>query len=133
MIRRRLSTKQREALYESEAHKAREAGRGEYPICNICGTVIIGGSLWDESHDPAKGHWLGGTETACAHRRCNRLHNNQIETPKFAKNERVRKRHLDFTRSQSPLPGGRDDDLMKKMNGETVLRSTGQPLWRTRT
>lgn len=133
MIRRRLSTKQREALYESEAGKAREAGRGEFPICNLCDMPITRGREWDESHDPTKPRWLGGQVTGIAHRRCNRLHNNSHDTPLYAKSERVRKRFMDFTRSQSPLPGGRDDDLMRKINGETVLRSTGQPLWRSRT
>lgn len=125
-FRRRLSSKQRQQLYDSEAEKAREAGLGDFPICNICRQAIVAGALWDESHDPTKGHWLGGTETACAHRRCNRVHGQQIETPKFAKSERVRKRHLDITRSASPMSGGRDDRIKKTMRGEVVDRVTGQ-------
>lgn len=126
MIRRRLSTKQREQLYESEAQKARETGLGEYPICKLCPLPILPGQLWDENHEAHKPRWLGGKVDGISHRRCNRLHNNNHDTPLFAYNERVRKRFMDFTRSPTPVPGGRDDDLKRKMNGKTVLRSTGQ-------
>lgn len=125
-FRRRLSTKQREALWQSEADKAEAAGLGVLPICNICRMPIVHGTLWDESHDPFKPLWLGGSVTGIAHRRCNRLHNNAHDTPAFAKSERVRKRFMDFTRARSPLPGGRDDDLKKTMRGEVVRRATGE-------
>lgn len=129
-FRRRLTTRQREQLYESEAEKAREAGRGDYPLCNICSFPILRGREWDQSHDPTKGRWLGGLVTGIAHRKCNRNHGAQIENPKFAKSERIRKRHMDFTRSRSPMQGGRDDTIKKTFRGEVVLRSTGEPAWR---
>lgn len=127
MIRRRLTSKQREALYNSEAEKAREAGRGEFPICNICDTAIIGGSLWDESHDRHAPHWLtGASAEACAHRRCNRIHGQRHDVSLYAKSERTLKKFLDLKRSRTPMAGGRDDSIRKKMNGEVVLRATGQ-------
>lgn len=126
MIRRRLTSKQREALYQSEADKAREAGLGDLPFCNICKMPILRGREWDVSHDPSKGRWLGGLVTGIAHRKCNRDHGAQVETPKFAKSERTLKRHLDFTRSRTPLPGGRDDSIKKTMRGDVVVRATGQ-------
>lgn len=121
-MRRRLGSKGREALYHSEANKALASGRGEYPICKLCDLPIAPGSLWHENHEAHKPHWLGGTVDGISHARCNRIWNNTHDTPLFAKNERVRKRHLDFKRSDSPLPGGRDDFLKKKINGRVVLR-----------
>lgn len=122
MNRRRLTTKQREELYRSECEKAREAGRGDYAICNICTFPILPGREWDESHDPTKPRWLGGEVTGIAHRKCNRQHNNEIDTPLYAKNERVRKRFMDFTRSRTPMQGGRDDTIKKKISGDVVPR-----------
>lgn len=127
MKRRRLTTRQREELYESEATKARESGRGDYPICNICDQPIIPGSLWDESHQKHKPHWLGGIVEGCAHSRCNRSWNHTHDTPLFAKNERIRKRHMDFTRSRSPMAGGRNDTIKKTMSGKVIDRETGLP------
>lgn len=125
--RRRLTSPQRDELYRAECEKARAADRGDFAICNICSFPILPGREWDESHDPSKPHWLGGAVTGIAHRKCNRQHNHQFDTPLFAKNERVRKRHLDITRSRSPLPGGRDDPFKKTMAGAVVDRQTGAP------
>ena len=119
---RRLSARAREELWQAEAAKARKADCGDYPICNLCDRPILPGRDWDESHEKRKPHWLGGVVEGIAHRRCNRIWNNRHDTPLFAKNERVRKRHLDFTRSMRPLPGGRDDVLKKRLSGEVVRR-----------
>ncbi len=119
----RLSTTKREQLYDAEAEKARAAGKGELPICNICGFPIDGvKQAWDESHDPQKPKWLNGAVTGIAHRRCNRLHNNQVDTPRFAKSRRQRWMNIGAKRSQYPLPGGRDDRIKKKITGEVVER-----------
>lgn len=115
-------TKQREALYKSECEKSRAAGRGEFPICVHCDLSILPGQTWDACHDPHKPRWLGGAITGCGHTRCNRIHNNTHDTPLYAKVERQRKRHLDFVRSATPLPGGRDDRLRKKVDGSVVSR-----------
>lgn len=122
-FRRRLSTTAREQLYDSEAAKARINQRGELPICNICDTPIDGvRSAWDVSHDPAIPGWLGGAVTGIAHRRCNREHNAAHDTPLFAKTNRVRRRHIGATVAQQPVPGGRDDKLKRKFNGQVVQR-----------
>lgn len=121
-MRRRLSSREREALYASEAGKARDAERGDFPICRLCDHPIVAGSLWDENHQGHKPAWLGGVTDGISHRRCNRLHNNHHDTPLFAKSERVRKRYLDFTRSRTPMSGGRDDRLKRKVNGDVVER-----------
>ncbi len=119
---RRTSSRQREELWKAEAIKAQASGRGEYPICPLCDLPVMPGSLWDESHEKHKPRWLGGVVDGCAHRRCNRIWNNTHDTPLYAKNERVRKKHLDFKRPDTPLPGGREDYLKKKINGRVVLR-----------
>lgn len=115
-------TRQREALYADECHKALAAGRGEHPICRLCDLPITPGSPWDINHEAHKPKWLGGAVDGISHKRCNRLHNNQVDTPLFAKNERTRRKHLDLSRSATPLPGGRDDRIKKKMNGDVVVR-----------
>ncbi len=122
-----LSTRQREALWTREAEKAHEAGRGEHPICVLCDCPIAPGQLWHASHEAHKPKWLGGKIEGCSHERCNRIHNNQFDTPQFAKSERVRKRHYDFTRPRTPMRGGRADSIKKKMNGEVIDRRTGKP------
>lgn len=118
----RSRTKQREALYADECHKALASGRGEYPICRLCDQPIAPGSLWDINHEAHMPKWLGGAVDGISHRRCNRIHNNEVDTPLFAKNERVRRKHLDLPRSATPVPGGRGDRLKKKMNGDVVER-----------
>lgn len=119
----RSRTKQREALYASECHKALASGRGEHPICKLCDLPITPGSLWDINHEAHKPKWLGGVVDGISHRRCNRIHNHTIDTPLYAKSERQRKRHLDLPRSANPVPGGREDRLKKCMNGDVVERT----------
>lgn len=119
---RRLTSKQREQLYESEAEKAREAGLGEYPICALCLRPINPGQQWNANHEGHKPRWLGGEIDGISHKRCNALNARTYATPLFAKSERIRKRHLDFTRSRSPMPGGRDDRIKKTLSGKVVPR-----------
>jgi hypothetical protein len=120
--RPRSRTKAREALYADECHKALASGRGEYPICRLCDLPIQPGSLWDVNHEAHKPRFLGGAIDGISHRRCNRLHNNQHDTPLYAKSERQRKGFLDLRRSSNPVPGGREDRIRKKLNGDVVLR-----------
>lgn len=121
-MRDRLSAREREELWNAEAEKARASKRGDLPICKLCDLPVIPGSQWHANHEAHKPRWLGGVIDGISHARCNRLHNNTHDTPMFAKNERMRKRHLDFTRSDNPLPGGRDDRLKKKITGDVVRR-----------
>lgn len=127
MTRRRLTTKQREELWQHEAAKAIADGRGEHPICNLCDQPIAPGTDWDDSHDKHKPHWLGGEPDGIAHRRCNRLHNYTHDTPLYARSERIYKRHMDFKRSRFPLPGGRDDPRKRTIGGLVVERATNLP------
>jgi hypothetical protein len=121
-FRRRLTTKQRKALYDSEVEKARAADRGDYPICRLCDLPIMPGSFWNENHEGHKPLWLGGKVDGISHARCNRINNQTYATPLFAKSERVIKKHLDITRSRSPVPGGRDDTIKRTMSGQVVPR-----------
>jgi hypothetical protein len=122
MIRRRLTSKQREQLYEREAAKARADGRGEHPICRLCDLPIVPGSAWQENHEGHKPFWLGGAVDGISHAKCNRINNREYATPLFAKAERQRKGFLDFKRSRTPLPGGKDHPLKRKVGGQTVVR-----------
>lgn len=125
--RRRLTTRQREELYERERQKAIAAGRGEFPICNICDCAIMVCQTWDESHHPAFPHALGGTDTGVAHERCNRRHGAEVVVPQVARANRQFKMARDLHRSRNPLPGGRDDPRRRTMAGQVVNRATGEP------
>lgn len=122
--RARLTSKQREALYDVETAKARAAGLGEYPICNICRLPIQGfRERWHESHDPHLPHALGGSVTGIAHERCNLEHNWRVDTPMVAKNKRVRQRYIGAkSPSRRPLPGGRASPFKIKIGGGVELR-----------
>lgn len=89
-------------------------------------TFAFPGQKWDESHEKRKPRWLGGKIEGLAHTRCNRLWNNQHDTPRFHKSNRQRQKHIGAFRSRTPLPGGRDDPRRKTMRGEVVSRATGE-------
>lgn len=129
MTRHRLNASEREQLWKSEADKARAEGRGDHPICKLCNFTILPGSEWHANHQSHKPRWMGGEIDGISHAKCNRRHNNQHDTPLFAKNERVRKRFMNFRSPDNPLPGGRDDPRKKTMRGKVVDRATGQPWW----
>lgn len=131
MTRHRLTSKQREELYDREAKKALAAGLGELPICNICTLPVDGArDRWHDSHNPYLPHALGGERDGIAHERCNLRHNNKHDTPLVAKNKRVRQNHIGATApSLRPLPGGRNDWLKKKIDGTVVNRRTGESLF----
>jgi hypothetical protein len=82
--------------------------------------------MWDESHEKLKPRWLGGTIDGIAHRRCNRIWNNRHDTPLYAKSERQRKGFLDLRRSSNPIPGGCEDRIKKKLNGDVVVRGVSR-------
>lgn len=127
---RRLSTTAREQLYNAEAEKAREQGRGDLPICNICGTPIDGvRQRWDVSHDPTKPRWMGGDITGIAHARCNKQHAADHDTPKFAKNNRLRQRNIGArVSSHRPLIGtlASGIKLPLRERARPILRRTGE-------
>ena len=125
-FRRRLSTTQRRALYDAAVEAARAAGQ-EHPACNLCPHPILPGQAWDASHDAQNPRWLTEQEpTQIAHRRCNRIWNNQHDTPLFAKTRRQADKHRDLKRASNPLPGGREDPRKRTMGGVVVNRATGE-------
>jgi 5-methylcytosine-specific restriction enzyme A len=123
--RKRLSTTERTAMYD--------AARGEkaYPVCPRCNMPVFPGDRWNAGHELSPE--LGGKNVAdrVEHARCNHDFAANYEVPLIAKNKRVRARFIGAFRSQSPLPGGRDDVLKKTFSGLVVDRRTGQPFGRS--
>lgn len=83
--RRRISTKDRVALFE------REGG-----ICHLCKGLVHAGEAWDVSHDiPLE---LGGADDEInwkvAHRKCHREHTRTVDVPNIAKAKRMQARHI---------------------------------------
>lgn len=124
--RKRLSSEQRQELYDAESLKARAQGRGLCPICALCDTPILPGQTWHDNHDKYLPHALGGTRDGISHSKCNRRHNNEVATPQVAKLKRIVRKHLDIHRTRQPLPGGRNSDRYRKVDGTVVIRSTGE-------
>lgn len=126
-----LSTRAREQLYDAEAAKAREAGRGDLPICRLCDCPIDGvRSAWDENHSKEFPRWLGGDVDGISHRRCNRRHNNLIDTPRYAKSRRQRQLYIGAkVRKGRPMVGTRDSGIKLKIGGgRPIDRTTGREL-----
>jgi len=115
--RRRLSSAQREALYD------RCKGDQAFPACNIpgCGRPVKPGEAWVESHFPVP-HALGGEETGVAHEVCNRIYAANVEVPAIAKAKRVRRKFVGAYVSQHPLPCGRNSRTKKTIDGRVVAR-----------
>ena len=130
MKRDRLTAKQREELWDAECAKSIAAGRGQYPICNICKTQITPGRRWHDSHNPYLPHALGGDRDGIAHERCNLKHNYEHDTPLVAKNKRQRQKFIGAWQTRSrPIPGTIRSGIRKPMNGgDPVWRDSGRPL-----
>lgn len=93
--RRRITTKQRVALFE------REAG-----VCHMCKGLVYAGEAWDVSHEiPLE---LGGaddeTNWKVAHRKCHRSHTATVDIPNIARAKRREANHIGATApSAKPL------------------------------
>lgn len=112
---RRLSPTKREALWLCEAKAAEVAGRGPYPICNLCDLPVQPGQAWDESHMPIA-RAFGGRLTGIAHERCNRMHGVQVVWPSVAKSNRVRRFHIGASGpglGKYPMRAGRRSPISK--------------------
>jgi hypothetical protein len=128
---RRLTTKQREDLYDAEVAKARATGRGDFPICNLCGVGIFPGQKWHVSHDPHHPRALGGAVDGLAHDRCNTQHNHAHDTPLVAKVNRIRQKHIGAYQPDRPMLGSVASGIAKPFRGPPLDRRTGMP-WRPR-
>lgn len=125
-----LSSRDREKLYDAEAAKAKAAGLGNLPICNICQTPIDGTrQRWHESHDPKIPKHLGGDVTGIAHEACNLRHNNEHDTPLYWKTRRVRQRHIGAKVPQGrPMLGTKASGVKRPFRrGPPIDRETGEP------
>ena len=123
-----LSTRAREQLYNAEVKKAREAKRGEFPICRLCDLPITPGQRWHINHQAENPRWLGGPIDGLSHARCNLKHAHTIDNPKFHKNNRLRQKHIGAHRSAQPMRFGRDSSIKLRMNGTPVYRDSGKPV-----
>lgn len=126
MIRRSLTTKQRASLYAEEVQKAIDANRGSRPICNVCDQPIYPPSKWHESHNKYLPRALGGNVDGIAHERCNLKHAWRHDIPLIAKLKRQEQKRADIFRPRNPMPGGKDSDRYRKVDGTVVMRATGE-------
>jgi len=113
----------RETIWET----AFAEGNG-HVFCNICGIEVLPGDDWHASHYPIP-ESLGGTVVGVGHRRCNIKDNVEYVTPTAARVRRKHRWHTGITGpglSATPLPGGRRDNVSKKLSGEVVSRITGK-------
>lgn len=123
-----MNAKQREQLWDRECDNARDRGRGDYPICNLCDLPVQPGQSWDESH-VGRPKALGGTETGIAHRRCNRHHGAKHVVPFVAKAKRMRRKFIGAgVPPARPLPGTKASGIAKPFAGEPYWRDSGRPL-----
>lgn len=114
MKRHRLTSSQREALWDRECAKAVAGGNGQFPICNLCALPIFPGQRWHESHNKFLPHAIGGDVDGIAHERCNLNHNHTHDTPLVAKVKRIRQKHIGAYRRHETFRGWR------KFNGTAV-------------
>ena len=119
--RRRLSTRERVALFEKHAG-----------ICHICNQPILPGQKWEASHVIPLG--LDGPDVvenmAPAHKRpCHEFQTRVTDMPAIVRARRTYAKHIGAYRPQHPMPGGIGDRLKRRMDGRTVIRATGEP-WR---
>jgi 5-methylcytosine-specific restriction enzyme A len=119
--RRRLSTRERVALFEKHGG-----------ICHICNRPIQVGQKWEVSHVIPLG--LGGEDVdsnrAPAHKRpCHAFQTRVTDLPAIARARRTYAKHIGAYRSQRPMPFGLGDRLKRRVDGQVVVRATGEP-WR---
>jgi hypothetical protein len=85
MKRRRVSTKERLALFQREGGK-----------CHLCGGIVQAGEAWDLSHEIPLA--LGGPDDATnwrvAHRKCHRVETAEKDIPNIARAKRRQAAHL---------------------------------------
>lgn len=122
--RHRLTSAQREALWDSEAAKAAASGRGQFPICRLCDLPVFPGQLWHDNHDRYLPHAIGGERDGISHQRCNLDHAHRVDVPLIAKVKRIRQKHIGAQlRPARLIPGSRGSGIRKRINGEVWRES----------
>lgn len=114
---RRPSATARAKLWKREALNAYLDGRGRLPICPHCDLAVMVGQAWDRCHVGAPA-WSGGKRLQVGHRLCNQLQNQKVDTPAFAKSNRVHNRHIGASGpglGKAPMRAGRRSGLTKTM------------------
>lgn len=96
--------------------------------CRMCQCEINGSSglEWDHHIPLAIGgdDELDNLEPLCV--RCHRV-KTKGDVTRIAKSTRQRQRNLGIKTTKRPMPFGKGDHRMKKMNGTVVDRRTGRP------
>jgi hypothetical protein len=116
------------ARYRETIWEAAEVDGNGTVFCNLCMGRVVGTEAWAISHVGAPAA-LGGTDVGVAHKLCNERDNLAFVIPLVARAKRLRRRHLGITGpglTDNPLPGGRRDNISKKLSGEVVPRITGK-------
>jgi hypothetical protein len=126
-----FGSKKREALWLREKHNAQLEGRGDHPICNLCGEPVTLDQAkrdgWHESHDPAKPKCFGGKSVGVAHVACNLKHGREVVVPMLAKSNRVIAMHTGSKgpgRGRHPMPHGRLMATSRTIGGKVKPRQT---------
>lgn len=122
-----FGTKARDYLYSREKHFAGRTGRGNFPICPHCNLPVTPDQAWDEAHVDIP-RAFGGKTTAVGHRDCNQRDNHEVVTPRFAKANRVYKKHVGIIVAglgPHAMGAGRRSALTKTMRNGVQPRLTG--------
>ena len=95
--RRRLSTRDRAALFERDNGK-----------CHMCGLRIEAGQAWEASHriPLACGGADDMSNLSPAHKHCHRKHTSEVDKPWIAKVRHQRDAHTGAKVSKTPLRSG---------------------------
>ena len=126
-MRWQFGSRHRDYLYGEAKFVAQQAGRGDYPICNICDQPVLPTDAWDESHAPEHPKALNGKSKGVAHLTCNREHGAKVVVPLVAKVKRVRAKYLGIKGNglgRHAMQGGRRSGVTRTMAGEVKPRLT---------
>jgi 5-methylcytosine-specific restriction endonuclease McrA len=115
MMRRRLSTRARLELF-----------LGAHGRCKACDRLLTPGTRWEVDHVVPLA--LGGADTdENLQVLCSPCHAGKTATrdiPAIAKTERIKARHLGARRARRPMPGGRNSQWKRTIDGRVVERET---------
>lgn len=119
---KRNSTKDRRDCFDQ--NKFVDGGSKPYLRCHICKRILDPTrDKWVADH-VGKLHAWGGTVTMPACVPCHK-EKSKCDTTAVAKAKRGREKELGIRVSKTPMPGGRDQRIKRKMNGGYQDRETG--------